>query len=61
MAKISSKAKPSVGRAKRRGEPRVLGVTKDGVKILASKVKPTHFTTKEIRDAIAALRASKDV
>jgi len=36
---------------------KVLGTTKDGVKILKPKGRPTHFTEKELRDAIATVRA----
>ncbi|MFO1102380.1 MAG: hypothetical protein U1E20_05690 [Methylocystis sp.] len=39
--------------------PKVLGVTKDGVRILKPKGKATHFSTKEIRDAISTVRAAK--
>jgi hypothetical protein len=39
--------------------PKVLGVTKDGVRILKPKGKAAHFTQKELRDAVAAARASK--
>jgi hypothetical protein len=41
-------------------DTRILGVTKDGVRILRSKSKATHFTAKEIREAVAAVRAKKD-
>jgi len=39
--------------------PKVVGVTKDGVRILKPKGKATHFTPKELRDAVATARASK--
>jgi hypothetical protein len=39
--------------------PKVLGVTKDGVRILKPKGEATHFSAKEIRDAIATVRAAK--
>lgn len=39
--------------------PKVLGVTKDGVRILKPKSGATHFSAKEIRDAIATVRAAK--
>ncbi|RNJ51753.1 hypothetical protein [Methylocystis hirsuta] len=39
--------------------PKVLGVTKDGVRILKPKGEATHFSSKEIRDAIATVRAAK--
>ncbi len=38
---------------------RVLGTTKDGVRILKPKSKATHFTQKELRGAIASVRAAK--
>lgn len=31
---------------------KVVGVTKDGVKILSPKVKPTNFTVEQIREAV---------
>lgn len=40
---------------------KVLGVTKDGVRILKPKSKATHFSAEEIRDAIATVRAAKRV
>ncbi|MBM3550677.1 MAG: hypothetical protein FJX45_02695 [Alphaproteobacteria bacterium] len=39
--------------------PKVLGKTKDGVRILKPKGKATHFSEKEIRDAISTVRAAK--
>ncbi|MDC7677323.1 hypothetical protein [Asticcacaulis machinosus] len=33
--------------------PKVLGVTKDGVKILAPRRKATNFTQAELREAVA--------
>jgi hypothetical protein len=43
------------------GKPaaKVLGVTKDGVRILKPKGKATHFTTSEIRSALSSVRAAK--
>ncbi len=41
------------------GGHKVLGTTKDGVKILKPKGPPTHFTDKELREAIATVRSSK--
>lgn len=38
---------------------RVLGTTKDGVHILKPRGPATHFTQKELRDAVASARASK--
>jgi hypothetical protein len=33
----------------------VVGVTSDGVRILRGAVRPTHFTSREIREAIRAV------
>jgi hypothetical protein len=52
MAKIGS----STPSASRHGAYRVVGEARDGVKILAPKTKPTHFTAKEIRSTIAKVR-----
>ncbi len=38
---------------------KVLGTTKDGVRILKPKWKATHFTEKELDRAIAGARAAK--
>lgn len=38
---------------------KVLGTTKDGVRILKPKGKATHFSAKEIREAISTVRAAK--
>jgi hypothetical protein len=40
-------------------EARVLGVTKDGVRILKPKGPATHFTQKEVREAVAMARAKR--
>jgi hypothetical protein len=37
---------------------RVVGITTDGVRILRPKVKPEHFTSSEIRRAIAEVEGS---
>lgn len=37
----------------------VLGTTKDGVHILKPNGRATHFTQKEVRDAVASVIASK--
>ncbi len=56
MKKTASK----IGRDSRTGEfidgYRVLGRTRDGVAILKPKEGATHFTDKELRDAISAVR-----
>lgn len=55
LTKTSHKSK--IRKQKPRQGSRVVGVTKDGVRILESKSKATHFTTKEIREAVANVRA----
>ena len=49
-------AKPKTSSKKRRragsGPHKVAGYAHDGVKILAPKTKPTHFTSREIRETI---------
>jgi hypothetical protein len=40
------------------GRYQVLGTTFDGVKILRPKGKPTHFTPRQIREAIESVRRS---
>ena len=58
MAKTSKP--PSRGpKSGKHASAKVLGVTKDGVRILQPKGKATHFTPKEIRDAIIAVRSAK--
>ncbi len=59
MAKVSNKTLYGGKDHKRFGGPKVLGVTKDGVRILKPKGKATHFTPKELRDAVATARAAK--
>jgi hypothetical protein len=39
------------------GKPAILGVTKDGVAILKPRFKATHFTDKELREAILKAKA----
>ena len=41
------------------GGYKVLGTTKDGVKILKPKGRATHFTGKELREAIATVRSAQ--
>ena len=41
------------------GGYKVLGTTKDGVKILKPKGRATHFTDKELREAIATVRSAQ--
>lgn len=59
MAKVSGKTARNGKTGKFVGGAKVLGTTKDGVRILKPKGKATHFTQKEIRDAIASARAAK--
>ena len=47
MSKVTSASKPS----RKAATGRILGTTKDGVKIITSG-QPTHFTRKELRDAV---------
>ena len=42
------------------GSYEVLGTTKDGVKILKPKGRATHFTEKELREAIATVRSTPE-
>lgn len=41
------------------GGQRVLGTTRDGVHILKPKGPATHFTAKEIREAVASVVAAR--
>ncbi|HEY1753109.1 MAG TPA: hypothetical protein VGG29_17760 [Caulobacteraceae bacterium] len=43
----------------RKSGPKVLGVTRDGVRILKPPGGGTHFTQKEAREAVAAVLAAK--
>jgi hypothetical protein len=60
MAKSTT---PKVARDAKTGQfvggYKVLGTTKDGVKILKPKGHPTHFTEKELRDAIIVVRSGQ--
>jgi len=57
MARSTTKSARSAGKA---GADRtVIGITRDGVKILKPPGKPTHFTAKELRDAVASVFAAK--
>lgn len=42
------------------GSYRSVGTTYDGVRILAPKTKPTHFTASEIRTMIAKVRRESE-
>lgn len=58
MAKDSKKA-GYAGKSGKAVAAKVLGTTKDGVRILKPKGKATHFTAKELQGAIASVRAAK--
>jgi hypothetical protein len=55
MAKTAQKSKSQKSAKKSRG-PEVLGVTSEGVRILKPRGKATHFTAKEISEAVATVR-----
>ena len=59
MAKVQTKASVRAKTAKSSGGAAGLGTTKDGVRILKPRGKATHFSQKELRDAVAAVRAAK--
>lgn len=59
MVKATIKTDRSGKTSKFVGTSRVLGTTKDGVNILKPRGRPTHFTAKELRDAILAARTTK--
>lgn len=54
-----SKAIPAKADSESVAGYKVVGVTKDGVRILKSKGRATHFTAREIRDAVATARATR--
>jgi hypothetical protein len=58
MAKLSKTVRSSAKTGKRLAGTKVLGVTKDGVRILKPKGKPTHFTQGELRSAVATARTA---
>lgn len=49
--KQSTKSKPPA-KAGRTSSSRIAGTTSDGVVVLRTKAKPTHFTAQQIRDTI---------
>ncbi|HEX4199057.1 MAG TPA: hypothetical protein VHZ26_16595 [Caulobacteraceae bacterium] len=57
MAKHTAKS-GSNGKTHKKVAGSVLGVTRDGVRIL-NQGKATHFTQKELREAIRSVQASK--
>jgi hypothetical protein len=58
MTKSPSKA-ARVSRTAKSAASKILGITKDGVRILKPRGKATHFTQKELRDAVARARAGR--
>lgn len=59
MTNLSNKTQRAGKVPKSAPGAKVLGVTKDGVRILKPRAKATHFTPKELREAVATARASK--
>lgn len=59
MAKVTKNDGKRVNPRKTGGGAEVLGVTKDGVRILKPKGPATHFTRKELRETVATVRAAK--
>lgn len=55
MAKSSS---AQAGKSHQTSAPKVLGVTRDGVHILKPASPATHFTAREIRQAISTVRTA---
>jgi hypothetical protein len=51
-----SKKRARAANARSTATYKVVGITSDGVKILQGKTKPTHFTSKEIRETIDELK-----
>lgn len=52
--------KPAKGEPGRSRDPRVAGVTSDGVVILRSPGRATHFTQREADRAVEAVLAARD-
>jgi len=59
MAKVSKKTGHGGKSGKFVAGIKVLGTTKDGVRILKPKGNATHFTQKEIYSTVASVRAAK--
>jgi hypothetical protein len=57
MEKDPAKA-ARVSRTAKSAARKILGITKDGVRILKPRWNATHFTQKEVRRAVARARAS---
>jgi hypothetical protein len=57
MAKTGSKKTGAIGKSSKRVPgSKVLGTTKDGVRILKPRGRATHFTQKELLGAVASAR-----
>jgi hypothetical protein len=54
--KSKTRKRPRTASARSTAAYQVVGITSDGVKILQGKTKPTHFTSKEIRETIDELK-----
>jgi hypothetical protein len=61
MTKTSASASRKAKTGQFVGGAKVLGTTKDGVHILKPKGPATHFTGKELREAVASARSAKRV
>ncbi len=59
MAKVSKKTGQGGKSSKSVAGVKVLGTTKDGVRILKPRGKPTHFTQKELHRVVALVRTAK--
>lgn len=59
MAKATIKLSRNGKTGKFVGTARVLGTTRDGVNILKPRGRSTHFTPKELRDAILTVKNAK--
>ena len=58
--KVAGKASLKRDSAETYRGAKVLGVTTDGVRILKGKGRSSNFTAKEIRAAVAIVRAARD-
>jgi hypothetical protein len=60
MTKLRGSATPPESAPSARRTPRILGVTRDGVKILALSGRAYNFTAREIREAIRIVRSGEE-
>jgi hypothetical protein len=58
MTKTPAKTAPNL-KPRKSAAGKVLGTTSDGVRILKPKGNATHFTQKELREAVARVQSSK--